>query len=92
MQRVGITFLTLYMNPTVQMDYSSMPWMAVPFSDRDRAHAIRKKLGVKEIPKVIMIDTGGKVINRQAFKNIIVDKDGSNFPWYEPVGATCWCW
>mmetsp|Transcript_56648 Transcript_56648/g.104004 ORF Transcript_56648/g.104004 Transcript_56648/m.104004 type:complete len:157 (-) Transcript_56648:272-742(-) len=39
--------------------YNEMPWLAVPFSDRDKKEELSKKYGVRGIPMLIVLNSNG---------------------------------
>ncbi|XP_041362566.1 tryparedoxin-like [Gigantopelta aegis] len=59
----------------------SMPWPALPFSDRDRKKALSEKFGVTGIPTLILLDEDGKVLNKNARGDVLDDPEGEDFPW-----------
>eukprot|EP00441_Pelagodinium_beii_P000429 CAMPEP_0197703390 /NCGR_PEP_ID=MMETSP1338-20131121/125414_1 /TAXON_ID=43686 ORGANISM="Pelagodinium beii, Strain RCC1491" /NCGR_SAMPLE_ID=MMETSP1338 /ASSEMBLY_ACC=CAM_ASM_000754 /LENGTH=299 /DNA_ID=CAMNT_0043287285 /DNA_START=83 /DNA_END=982 /DNA_ORIENTATION=+ len=42
--------------------YSEMPWLAVPFEDRDRKASLSAKYGVRGIPSLIVVDADGNLV------------------------------
>jgi hypothetical protein len=60
--------------------FSQMPWVAIPF-DREREIAISSKFGVECIPKVIVLDPQGNVINEEGVSAVMNDPTGKDFPW-----------
>lgn len=41
--------------------YGSMPWVSVPFSDRNKAEQLGSKFGIRGIPALIVLDANGNV-------------------------------
>mmetsp|Transcript_34419 Transcript_34419/g.76474 ORF Transcript_34419/g.76474 Transcript_34419/m.76474 type:complete len:176 (+) Transcript_34419:52-579(+) len=70
--------------------YGKMPWTAIPFHD-PRRESVRKLFKVVELPKAIVVAPDGAVINRQAIKNIILDVDGSRWPYLSRPDTSCFC-
>ncbi|CAF4424312.1 unnamed protein product [Rotaria socialis] len=63
--------------------YMSMPWLALNFKDRKKKEELAKKLHVKQIPKLVLLDgDSGEVICTNAVDQILyLDPEGNNFPW-----------
>lgn len=65
--------------------YGEMPWLALPFEDRDQKNKLSKKFGVQGIPMLIIVGKDGKVINTDGRSAVMKDKKGNNFPWVPPT-------
>ncbi|KAJ3079345.1 hypothetical protein HDU99_010985, partial [Rhizoclosmatium hyalinum] len=64
--------------------FAKMPWLSLPYVDRDRKKSLSEKYGVKFIPTLILLDAfKGEVLIRD-FKSV-VEKDlhGHHFPYPE---------
>ena len=59
--------------------YSSMPWLALDFADRDLKAKLSKKFGVSGIPSLVIIDHEGKLITTKGRDG--VSENPSGFPW-----------
>ncbi|XP_041349713.1 nucleoredoxin-like [Gigantopelta aegis] len=60
----------------------TMPWLAVPYSDRERKDKLTKKFRVQGIPKFVLLDgETGKVITIDGFLHLCEDENGLEFPW-----------
>ena len=46
--------------------FDEMPWLAVPFADRQRASRLRAALGVNSTPSVVLLDGGGTALGEEA--------------------------
>mmetsp|Transcript_42185 Transcript_42185/g.98966 ORF Transcript_42185/g.98966 Transcript_42185/m.98966 type:complete len:832 (+) Transcript_42185:82-2577(+) len=46
--------------------FRSMPWHALPWSDRDRFKALMEKFGVRGFPSLVIVDRDGKVVKPNA--------------------------
>ncbi|XAR51493.1 Protein-disulfide reductase [Bertholletia excelsa] len=55
--------------------YSTMPWLALPFSDK-RIKSMTQKFKVRAIPKVVAIGPSGKTITEEAAD--LIDTHGAN--------------
>jgi len=72
--------------------YGSMPWAALPFSDRGAKEKLSEMYGVQGIPSLIIVDPKtGKTISDNGRARVMGDKDGAEFPWLpkpcEELGA-----
>ena len=61
--------------------YGEMPWLALPFADRDCKTELSKKYGVKGVPSLVFVDETGKTITKNGRAAIQADPQGSEFPW-----------
>lgn len=44
--------------------YADMPWLAVPFEDRERDAALNSAFGIEGIPALIVLDAEGNVVDK----------------------------
>jgi nucleoredoxin len=62
--------------------YSEMPWLALPFDQRDLKAKLSSKFKVSGIPSFVILDTfTGAVVNPQARGAVGEDPEGKDFPW-----------
>lgn len=61
--------------------YGEMPFLALPYADRDRKAALSKKFGCKGIPMLVFIDENGKTITKDGRSAVSSDPTGEDFPW-----------
>merc|ERR1719446_1244359 len=61
--------------------FQEMPWLALPYSDRDKKDALSKKFKVSGIPSVVILDADGKVITKDGRQAVSEDPTGEEFPW-----------
>lgn len=65
--------------------FSSMPWLALPYSDK-RISSLSTRFEVDGIPSFIILDTELKVVTKSAQNSVISDPLGVKFPFYpEPL-------
>jgi len=60
--------------------YAEMPWLALPYSDRDRKGAISSQFGISGIPSLLFFQDG-KLVSTRGRDEVSSDPDGNNFPW-----------
>merc|ERR1711934_835596 len=66
--------------------FEEMPWLALPYSNREGKSDLSSIFEVRGIPSLVTIDPSGKVINKSARGAASADPDGLKFPWApEPV-------
>merc|ERR1712025_350863 len=66
--------------------YAEMPWLALPFSNRDGKADLSGLFGVRGIPSLIVLDADRNIINKSARGSRDGDPEGLKFPWYpEPL-------
>eukprot|EP00386_Alphamonas_edax_P013173 GDKI01040778.1.p1 GENE.GDKI01040778.1~~GDKI01040778.1.p1 ORF type:complete len:449 (-),score=161.32 GDKI01040778.1:365-1633(-) len=61
--------------------HSEMPWLAVPFADRDRKNALSQHFEVQGIPSLVILDHNLKVVNADCVGRVRGDEEGAEFPW-----------
>lgn len=66
--------------------FGSMPWLALPFSNREGKSDLSDIFSVRGIPSLITLDPKYKVVNKAARGRADSDPTGAEFPWYpKPV-------
>jgi len=61
--------------------YAEMPWLALPFSNRDQKAVLSKKYKVQGIPTFVILDKDGNTITSKARESLMADPKGDEFPW-----------
>ena len=62
--------------------FEEMPWLALPFAERDLKKKLSKQYKVNGIPALILLDGAtGAVLNKDGRSVISKDPTGANFPW-----------
>jgi len=61
--------------------FGEMPWLALPYSDRECKASLSKKFKVQGIPAVVLLNAEGKVITKDGRTAISSDPTGEDFPW-----------
>ena len=65
--------------------FSEMPWLALPFENRDTKEFLSKKFKVKGIPTLVLLEApSGKLINNSGRSALSKDPTGLNYPWTPP--------
>ncbi|CAH1232255.1 NXN [Branchiostoma lanceolatum] len=63
--------------------YAEMPWLALPYPDRDRKGKLSKKFKVQGIPTFVILDAcTGKLITKDGRLRVSEDPVGVSFPWH----------
>jgi len=65
--------------------YADMPWLALPFVERERKASLSQTFGVSGIPTLVILDADGKEITRDGRAAVLKDPSGSSFPWHPPT-------
>jgi nucleoredoxin len=66
--------------------YGEMPWLALPFSNRDAKTALSKKYKVQGIPSLIVLGPDGKVVTDKGRDKVMANFDTcEGFPWIPPT-------
>merc|ERR1719160_2204243 len=61
--------------------YAEMPWLALPYSNRELKEALSKKYKVRGIPSFVILDSDGTTITTEGRDEIMGDPSGARFPW-----------
>jgi len=61
--------------------YGEMPWVALPYANRDAKAKLSKKFKVQGIPSFVILDTDGSLITEDGREEVGSDMTGQNFPW-----------
>mmetsp|Transcript_28904 Transcript_28904/g.71348 ORF Transcript_28904/g.71348 Transcript_28904/m.71348 type:complete len:204 (-) Transcript_28904:273-884(-) len=61
--------------------FGEMPWLALPFSDRQRKQELSQFFKVEGIPHFVMLGPDLKVLNGNARGSVGADPEGAEFPW-----------
>lgn len=61
--------------------FAEMPWLSLPYSDREKKEALSKKYKVNGIPALIVLDANGVLITNDGRTAVMQDPVGENFPW-----------
>lgn len=67
--------------------YGEMPWVALPYSLRDKKNSLSKKFKVQGIPSLVILDSDGATITTDGREAVSNDPKGANFPWIPPTAA-----
>merc|ERR1712054_438476 len=62
--------------------FGEMPWLALPYSERDAKEKLSKIFGVSGIPSLHIVEHDGTVINNSGRSAVGADPDGAEFPWH----------
>merc|ERR1719498_1589370 len=65
--------------------YGEMPWLALPYSDRNGKSQLSSKYKVTGIPTLVLFDAEGKTITTDGRSCIAEDPQGADFPWTPPT-------
>jgi len=62
--------------------YGEMPWLALPFSLRDKKNALSSKFGVRGIPMLVILGADGEVITTEGRAGVSADSFVEDFPYH----------
>ena len=60
--------------------YDEMPWLALPFSERDTKSAVQSEFGVSGIPMLVLLDESGNCYNKNG-RQAVSSGGPKAFPW-----------
>ena len=61
--------------------FKDMPWLALPYADRDLKAKVSKQFKVSGIPTLVILNAQGEVITTDGRDKVTNDPTGKNFPW-----------
>mmetsp|Transcript_41400 Transcript_41400/g.74989 ORF Transcript_41400/g.74989 Transcript_41400/m.74989 type:complete len:424 (-) Transcript_41400:124-1395(-) len=64
--------------------FAEMPWLALPYAERDLKATLSKKFKVQGIPSLVILGSDGKVITLDGREAVSNDPTGEELPW-KPV-------
>jgi len=65
--------------------FKDMPWLALPFSDRDKKAELSKKFKVQGIPSFVIVNPSGETITTDGRSAVMGDPTGEKLPWIPPT-------
>nr|XP_053635449.1 nucleoredoxin-like [Cherax quadricarinatus] len=68
--------------------YSSMPWLALPFTETKRKIRLSRQYRVSGIPSLVLVDSrSGRLLTKAGREMVTNDPEALNFPWRpRPIG------
>lgn len=67
--------------------FAEQPWLALPYSARDKSNELSEKFEVSGIPSIAIVDSEGNTITTDGRSAISEDPKGEHFPW-KPMSMT----
>jgi len=68
--------------PSFDDYYGEMPWLALPFDNRDQKNALSKRYKVQGIPALVVLGPDGKLITKEGRSKVMENfEDCAGFPW-----------
>jgi nucleoredoxin len=67
--------------------YAEQPWVALPYSNKEKKESLNKKFKVQGIPTFIILDQEGAVVTPDARESVSEDPEGASFPWRQKTTA-----
>jgi nucleoredoxin len=65
--------------------FADMPWLALPFSERELKEKLSKKYKVQGIPSFVILDSNGGIITKDGRAAVMKDPEGTKYPWLPPT-------
>jgi hypothetical protein len=63
--------------------YGEMPWLALPFAQRELKQKLSTKFGVSGIPSLVLISADGQLVSEKGREIVSEDPKGEKFPWQQ---------
>lgn len=67
--------------------YNDMPWVALPYVNRELKDKLSKKYKVQGIPSLVILGPDGNVITKDGREAVGKDPTGEKFPWVPATAA-----
>jgi len=67
--------------------FGEMPWLALPYGNREAKETLSKKFKVQGIPTLVIVDKDGNTITTDGRSAVTEDPKGDSFPWIPPTWA-----
>ncbi|CAM9334577.1 unnamed protein product [Hapterophycus canaliculatus] len=67
--------------PDFHKYHGEMPWLALPFPDRERKTSLGTKFRVRGIPSLVVLDATGAIITTDGREAVGDDPEARDFPW-----------
>ncbi|GMI39569.1 hypothetical protein TeGR_g12079 [Tetraparma gracilis] len=67
--------------------FETMPFLALPYADRERKNALSKRFKVGGIPSLLVLAPDGSVVTDDGRSGVMEDPSGAGFPWTPPTFA-----
>jgi len=61
--------------------FAEMPWLALPYSERDIKAKLGEKFDCSGIPYLVILGADGQIIAKNGRGKVTEDPTGANFPW-----------
>jgi len=61
--------------------FATMPWLALPFNDRQRKESLSARYGIRGIPSLVILGEDGTVITTEGRNEVMGDPEAARFPW-----------
>jgi hypothetical protein len=68
-----------------EMQEKGGDWLAIPFDEEEIRDDLDTLFEVRGIPKLVIVEEDGTIINDNAVQSIKSDATGANFPWAPPA-------
>jgi nucleoredoxin len=65
--------------------FAEMPWLAVPYSERDLKAELSKKYKVQGIPSLVILGPDGTIITKDGRAVVMEDPEAAKYPWTPPT-------
>mmetsp|Transcript_7246 Transcript_7246/g.21392 ORF Transcript_7246/g.21392 Transcript_7246/m.21392 type:complete len:5155 (-) Transcript_7246:1654-17118(-) len=66
--------------------YGTMPWLAIPFAEREIKSRLGTRFGIRGIPALILLHRNGGVLTKEGRSTVLKDPFAETW-WPQPVGA-----
>lgn len=79
-----VVFLSSDKDEAAWKEYlKEMPWLALPYVEREKKEELSKKYKVQGIPTLVIIDgVSGELISKDGREKVTQDPEGEEFPWH----------
>ena len=82
--KVCVIFISFDRDEETMMEYfEEMPWLAIPFGQRERSMEVASKFEVDAIPSIILLKKDGEVVTKEGYQDLLSMGEGALDHWLE---------
>jgi len=74
-----------FQNYRKEMKDAGGDWLSIPYDDEDTREQLDTLFKVEGIPKLVIVNEDGSIINDNAVRAVKTDETGADFPWAPPA-------
>jgi len=81
-KKICVIFISFDRDEETMMEYfEEMPWLAVPFNQRERSTVIADKFDINAIPAIVILTKEGTVLTSEGYADVLSMGEGALVHW-----------